>query len=166
MICLGDWIRGSDRGRLQTGNERSAGVSGEGRVRVVRDGQIVSIPSSQLNVGDTIIVYPGEMVPADGDILHGEASIDQKTITGESFPITRAKGDAVFAVTVLREGQITIRASQGGLADDRWPDCQNWSMRRRLRIRACRIICGKVCRPAGSADAGAGDGHEFAGPRL
>jgi heavy metal translocating P-type ATPase len=113
MICLGDWIRDL----TAAGSRRAMSDLLEFRAKaawVVRDGQIVSIPSSQLNVGDTIIVYPGEMVPADGDILHGEASIDQKTITGESFPITRAKGDAVFAVTVLREGQITIRASRVG----------------------------------------------------
>jgi Cu2+-exporting ATPase len=81
---------------------------------VVRDGTVVSIPSSQLNVGDTIIVYPGEMIPADGEILHGVASIDQKTISGESLPIIRAEGDAVFAVTVIHEGQITIRAIRVG----------------------------------------------------
>src|SRR6202790_4643629 len=113
VICLGDWIRDL----TGAGSRRAMSDLLEFEAKaawVVREGSVVSIPSSQLHVGDTIIVYPGEMIPADGEILHGEASIDQKTITGESLPITRAKGDAVFAVTVIREGQITIRASRVG----------------------------------------------------
>jgi heavy metal translocating P-type ATPase len=113
VICLGDWIRDL----TGAGSRRAMSDLLEFRAKtawVVREGTVISIPSSQLDVGDTIIVYPGEMIPADGEILNGEASIDQKTITGESLPITRAKGDAVFAVTVIREGQITIRASRVG----------------------------------------------------
>jgi heavy metal translocating P-type ATPase len=113
VICLGDWIRDL----TAAGSRRAMSELLEFRAKaawVVREATVVSIPSSQLLVGDTIIVYPGEMIPADGEILHGEASIDQKTITGESLPVTRAKGDAVFAVTVIREGQVTIRASRVG----------------------------------------------------
>ena len=113
VICLGDWIRDL----TGAGSRRAMSELLEFRAKaawVVRDGTVVSIPSSELAVGDTVIVYPGEMIPADGEILDGEASIDQKTITGESLPITRATGDAVFAVTVLREGQITIRANRVG----------------------------------------------------
>jgi heavy metal translocating P-type ATPase len=113
VICLGNWIRDL----TAAGSRRAMSDLLEFQAKaawVVRDGTVVSIPSSQLNVGDTIIVYPGEMIPADGEILHGVASIDQKTISGESLPITRAKGDAVFAVTVIHEGQITIRAIRVG----------------------------------------------------
>jgi Cu2+-exporting ATPase len=113
VICLGDWIRDL----TGAGSRRAMSDLLEFRAKtawVLREGIIVPIPSSQLSIGDTIIVYPGEMIPADGEIIHGEASVDQKTITGESLPITRTKGDAVFAVTVIREGQITIRASRVG----------------------------------------------------
>jgi heavy metal translocating P-type ATPase len=113
VICLGDWIRDL----TGAGSRRAMSDLLEFQAKaawVVRDSTVVSIPSANLTVGDTIIVYPGEMIPADGEILHGEASIDQKTITGESRPVTRGKGDAVFAVTVIHEGQITIRASRVG----------------------------------------------------
>jgi cation transport ATPase len=113
VIYLGDWIRDL----TAAGSRRAMSDLLEFQAKaawVVRDGTVVSIPSSQLNVGDTIIVYPGEMIPADGEILHGVASIDQKTISGESLPVTRAEGDAVFAVTVIHEGQITIRAIRVG----------------------------------------------------
>ena len=113
VICLGNWIRDL----TAAGSRRAMSDLLEFQAKaawVVRDGTVVSIPSSQLNVGDTIIVYPGEIIPADGEILHGVASIDQKTISGESLPIIRAEGDAVFAVTVIHEGQITIRAIRVG----------------------------------------------------
>ena len=60
------------------------------------------------------IVYPGEMIPVDGEIIDGRALIDQKTITGEGLPVTREKGEAAFAATVIRDGQLTIRALRVG----------------------------------------------------
>jgi heavy metal translocating P-type ATPase len=81
---------------------------------VIRDGSIISIPASALAVGDAVVVYPGEMIPVDGEIIAGQALIDQKTITGEGLPVTRSKGQAAFAATVIRDGQLTIRAIQVG----------------------------------------------------
>ena len=54
------------------------------------------------------------MIPVDGEIIDGTATIDQKTITGEGLPVTRGIGEAAFAATVLREGQMTIRATRVG----------------------------------------------------
>ena len=68
----------------------------------------------ELEVDDRVIVYPGEMIPVDGEILEGHALIDQKTITGEGLPVNRGIGEAAFAATVLREGQLTIRATRVG----------------------------------------------------
>jgi Cu2+-exporting ATPase len=81
---------------------------------VIRGGAIISIPASALAVGDTVVVYPGEMIPVDGEIIAGQALIDQKTITGEGLPVTRSAGQAAFAATVIRDGQLTIRAIQVG----------------------------------------------------
>ncbi|HKN26850.1 MAG TPA: HAD-IC family P-type ATPase [Roseiarcus sp.] len=60
------------------------------------------------------MVYPGEMIPVDGEIIAGSAMIDQKAITGESLPVARGVGQAAFAATVLHEGQVTIRAIRVG----------------------------------------------------
>jgi Cu2+-exporting ATPase len=54
------------------------------------------------------------MIPVDGEIIHGRALIDQKTITGEGLPVTRGQGEAAFAATVIRDGQLTIRAIRVG----------------------------------------------------
>jgi Cu2+-exporting ATPase len=77
---------------------------------------VVSVPAAELKVGDLVVVYPGEMIPVDGEIIDGQATIDQKTITGEGLPVTRGKGEAAFAATVIREGQITVRALRVGTA--------------------------------------------------
>jgi heavy metal translocating P-type ATPase len=81
---------------------------------VIRDGSISSVPASALAVGDAVVIYFGEMIPVDGEIIAGQALIDQKTITGEGLPVTRSRGQTAFAATVIRDGQLTIRAIQVG----------------------------------------------------
>ncbi|MDB9313710.1 heavy metal translocating P-type ATPase [Spirulina sp. CS-785/01] len=72
------------------------------------------IPSESVQVGDTVIVYPGEQIPVDGTVLHGEAIIDQQSLTGEAMPVVRREADRVLASTLLRSGQIHIKAEQVG----------------------------------------------------
>ena len=113
LIKLGDWIRDL----TAAGSRRAIAGLLEFRSRnawILRDGQITSIPAEELVVGDLVVVYPGEMIPVDGEIIEGTATIDQKTITGEGLPVTRTKGGVAFAATVIREGQITIRAVRVG----------------------------------------------------
>ena len=114
---LADQARGLDprfdRGRLR----RAIGELLEFQFRmawVIRDNVIMSVPASQLAVDDHVVVYPGDVIPVDGEIIDGHAMIDQKTITGEGLPIMRGKGEAVFAATVIRDGQLTVRAIRVG----------------------------------------------------
>uniref|UniRef100_UPI003F98B2A1 P-type ATPase n=1 Tax=Rhodoblastus sp. TaxID=1962975 RepID=UPI003F98B2A1 len=113
LIKLGDWIRDL----TAAGSKRAIGELLEfenKRAWVFRDDEIVSVLARELQVEDRVIVYPGEMIPVDGEILEGSALIDQKTITGEGLPVNRGAGEAAFAATVLREGQLTIRATRVG----------------------------------------------------
>ena len=113
LVKLGDWIRDL----TAAGSRRAVGDLLEFRNRtawIVRDGSVVSIPSEEVEVGDEVVVFAGEMIPVDGEIVQGEALIDQKTITGEGLPVMRGVGEAAFAATVLREGRITIRAQSVG----------------------------------------------------
>ena len=115
LIRLGDWIRdltaaGSKRAiaELMDFQSRSAWL--------VLDGVVISVPAAQLAVGDRVMIYPGEIIPDDGEVIDGTALVDQKTVTGESQPVTRGKAETVFAATVLQEGQITVRATRVGTA--------------------------------------------------
>src|SRR6516162_7842398 len=113
LIKLGDWIRDL----TAAGTRRALSELLEFQTKtawVIRDGVITPTPASELVVGDEVVVYPGEIIPVDGKILDGDAMIDQKTITGEGLPVMRAKGEAVFAATVIRDGQLTVRAIRVG----------------------------------------------------
>ncbi len=70
------------------------------------------IPSDQVQVGDTVVVYPGEQIPVDGTIVQGEAVIDQQSLTGESMPVVRSLGQGVFASSLVRSGQLYIHAER------------------------------------------------------
>jgi heavy metal translocating P-type ATPase len=113
LIRLGDWIRDL----TAAGSKRAVDELLEYRAKsvwLVRDGTVVSIPAADLRPDDVIVVYPGEMIPADGDVIQGHGLIDQKTITGEGLPVNREVGEQVFAATILREGQIRVRAVRVG----------------------------------------------------
>ena len=113
LIKLGDWIRDL----TAAGSRRAIRELLEFQVKtawVIRDGALVAIPSSELAVGDEVVVHHGGVIPIDGEIIAGQALIDQKTITGEGLPVTRGKGDAAFAATVVNDGHLTIRATRVG----------------------------------------------------
>ena len=113
LIKLGDWIRDL----TATGTRRAISELLEFQTKtawVIRDNVITPVPASELVAGDEVVVYPGEIIPVDGEIIDGHAMIDQKTITGEGLPVMRAKGEAVFAATVIRDGQVTVRAIRVG----------------------------------------------------
>ena len=114
LIRFGDWIRDL----TAAGAKRAASELLEFQNRtawLLRDGDISAVPVGALVAGDLVVVYPGEMIPADGEIIDGHAMVDQKTITGEGLPVSRAVGDAVFAATIVSEGQLTLRAVRVGV---------------------------------------------------
>ncbi|WJR81436.1 heavy metal translocating P-type ATPase [Bradyrhizobium sp. NP1] len=115
LIKLGDWIRDL----TAAGSRRAISELLEFQTKtawIKRDGAVISVPAAELAAGDLVVVYPGEMIPVDGEVIEGQATIDQKTITGEGLPVNRGKGEAAFAATVIREGQITVRALRVGSA--------------------------------------------------
>jgi Cd2+/Zn2+-exporting ATPase/Cu+-exporting ATPase len=82
--------------------------------RVERDGQETEIPVSQMQVGETIIVRPGETIPVDGEVVSGQATINQAAITGESMPVEAGPGARVFAATLAQMGSLRIRTAAVG----------------------------------------------------
>ncbi|MEW5803076.1 MAG: heavy metal translocating P-type ATPase [bacterium] len=81
---------------------------------VVRDGKKIQIKVEAIRVGDEVVVYPGELIPVDGTILAGKATVDQKILTGESLPVEKGTGSLVYAGTVVREGKLYIKAEKVG----------------------------------------------------
>ncbi|HEY9848291.1 MAG TPA: heavy metal translocating P-type ATPase [Leptolyngbyaceae cyanobacterium] len=87
-------------------------------VWVERNGEKQEIPVQEVQAGDTVIVYPGEQIPVDGQIIRGKALVDEQKLTGEAMPVMRKKGQVVFASTLVREGRLYILAEKVG-ADTR-----------------------------------------------
>ena len=83
-------------------------------VWLVKDGQEIEIPLTQLHAGDVVVVNTGETVPVDGEVVDGTASVDQHVLTGESAPVEKSTGDKVFASTVLVAGKVFVRVVQTG----------------------------------------------------
>lgn len=113
MISLGDLIRGKTAAKSKRAI-RDLLEFQTTTAWIFVDGELRRIPAGEVLPGDTVVVHPGEMVPVDGEILRGEAAIDQKTVTGESLPVERRRGEVVYASTVVREGEIVICALRVG----------------------------------------------------
>ncbi|MEX1182008.1 MAG: heavy metal translocating P-type ATPase [Gemmatimonadota bacterium] len=79
---------------------------------VIREGGEQRVPAGAVRVGEVVVVRPGEKVPVDGVIVAGRSSIDQATITGESMPVEREPGGAVFAGTLNGEGALEVRSTR------------------------------------------------------
>lgn len=82
--------------------------------RVERDGCEHEVAIDTVRVGDTVIVRPGERIPVDGEVIRGQATVDQSSITGESMPVEAGPGARVFAATSCRLGSLRVRASHVG----------------------------------------------------
>lgn len=82
--------------------------------RVIRDGIETEVPVSEIRKEDVLRILPGETIPVDGVILVGETSVDQSVMTGESLPVDKTVGDAVFSGTINRFGSIDIEATKVG----------------------------------------------------
>ncbi len=82
--------------------------------RVLRGGREVEVPVAEVAVGDLVLVRPGERVPVDGRVVDGQAPVDQAPITGESVPVDKGPGDAVFAATVAQAGFLKVQATKVG----------------------------------------------------
>lgn len=81
---------------------------------VVRDGKESRIPVSELEIGDIVVIRPGEAIPADGRVVEGSSPVDESMLTGEPVPVVKNVGDEVFSATVNGEGSLRMRAEKVG----------------------------------------------------
>jgi heavy metal translocating P-type ATPase len=113
LVHLGDLIRDHTAAKSKRAIDDLLNYEKQ-KAWVIRDRKKIEIVVSEIKVGDTVIVYAGGMIPADGEVIKGRAEIDQKTITGESLTVMRRAGDKVYAATVVNDGKIYFRAERVG----------------------------------------------------
>jgi Cd2+/Zn2+-exporting ATPase/Cu+-exporting ATPase len=82
--------------------------------RVERDGGEQEVAVAMVALGETVIVRPGEKIPVDGEVLSGQATVDQAAITGEAMPVEVAAGAQVFAATIARLGSLRVKTTRVG----------------------------------------------------
>ena len=104
-------MKTEDKSKLQLGN-----IFGEQprSVWLLQDGCEVEVPFESVKIGDIVMINAGELIPIDGVITEGFASVDQQAMTGESQPVERESGDPVLAGTVVVEGKVAICVEKRG----------------------------------------------------
>jgi len=84
------------------------------QARVIRDGKETMVPTSEVKIGDTILLKPGDKVPVDGEVIEGETSIDESLVTGESIPVSKKVGEKVIGGSINQTGSVKFKAMKVG----------------------------------------------------
>ncbi len=113
FILMGRYVEVVAKGKASSAIKELLKLEAK-EAHVERDGKEVTIPLQELVEGDVVIVKPGEKIPVDGQIVFGESHIDEKVVTGESFPVKRVIGDQVIGATVNLEGRFKFKALKVG----------------------------------------------------
>ncbi len=84
------------------------------KAKIEKNGKLIEIPLNEIKKGDLVVVDLGERIPVDGIVEKGEASIDQSSLTGESIPVAKVKGDQVLSSTIIVSGNLIIKTEKIG----------------------------------------------------
>jgi P-type Cu+ transporter len=113
LILLGRLLEARAKGRTNEAIKKLAGLQAK-TARVVRSGEEVDVPVEEVEVGNVVVVRPGEKIPVDGRVVSGESAVDESMITGESVPATKRKGDEVIGATINTSGSFRFEATKVG----------------------------------------------------
>jgi Cu+-exporting ATPase len=113
LILLGRLLEARARGQTSEAIKKLIGLQPKTAI-VVRDGQEMTIPVDTVQIGDLIMVRPGERIPVDGVVLEGYSAVDESMVTGESIPVEKQAGDQVIGATINKTGSFKFRATKVG----------------------------------------------------
>jgi Cu+-exporting ATPase len=113
LILLGRTLEARAKGRASEAIRRLAALQAK-TARVLREGRPRMVPIDQVEVGDILLIRPGERLPVDGEVTRGQSAVDESMVTGESIPVEKAVGDAVTGGTVNLTGAFRFRATRVG----------------------------------------------------
>ena len=113
FIVLGRYLEALTRGRTSEAIRKLMHLQPR-RATVVRGGQEIELPVDEVEVGDIVLVRPGESVPVDGVVVEGYSAVDEAMVTGESMPVDKRPGDEVIGGTINKTGAFRFRAVRVG----------------------------------------------------
>jgi len=113
LISFGKYLEAVAKGRTSEAIKKLMGLAPK-TARVIRNGNEMEIPIEEVEVGDIVVVRPGEKVPVDGTIIDGYSSVDESMLTGESIPVEKKVGDGVVGATINKTGTFKFEATKVG----------------------------------------------------
>lgn len=113
LILLGRFLEARAKGKTSSAIRKLIGLKSK-TARVIKGGVESDIPVELVQVGDEIIVRPGEKIPTDGLVLSGSSAVDESMLTGESMPVSKKPGSHVFGATINKSGSFVFQAVKVG----------------------------------------------------
>lgn len=113
LILLGKSLEAVSKGRTSEAIKKLMGLAPKTAL-IIQDGVEKEIPIEEVEIGDIIIVKPGAKIPVDGTVVEGHTSMDESMLTGESMPVDKKTGDAVYAASLNTTGMIQFKAEKIG----------------------------------------------------
>lgn len=113
LILLGKSLEAVSKGKTSEAIKKLMGLAPKTAI-VIKNGREVEIPIEDVEIGDIIVVKPGDKIPVDGEVIEGLTSIDESMLTGESIPIEKKAGDKVYAASINKNGSIKFKATKIG----------------------------------------------------
>ncbi|MDF2671784.1 MAG: copper-translocating P-type ATPase [Clostridiales bacterium] len=113
LITLGKYLEAVSKGKTSEAIKKLMGLAPKTAI-IIKDGKEVEIPIEEVEVGDLILVKPGEKMPVDGEVASGTTSVDESMLTGESIPVEKNAGDGIIGASINKNGTIKYRATKVG----------------------------------------------------
>ena len=113
IILLGRYFESRAKGKTSEAIKKLIGLQAR-TAKVILDGKEVEVPLEEVEVGNTVVVRPGEKIPVDGVVLDGASAVDESMLTGESMPVEKKTGDQVVGATINKNGFLKFRATKVG----------------------------------------------------
>ena len=113
LIVLGKYLEAKTKGGTSEAIKKLMGLSPK-TARVTRDGEEIEISIDLVQVGDIILVKPGERMPVDGIVIEGKTSVDESMLTGESMPVSKEAGSNIIGASINKNGSIKYEATKVG----------------------------------------------------
>jgi Cu+-exporting ATPase len=113
LILLGRLFENRARGQTSDAIRKLIGLQAR-EARIIRAGQEMEVPIQAVQIGDVVVVRPGEKIPVDGEMVEGSSTIDESMVTGESVPTKKQVGDEVIGATINKTGSFKFRATRVG----------------------------------------------------
>ena len=113
LVTVGKYLESRSKGKTGSAIAGLLALSPD-TATVLRDGREVTVPTAQIQVGETVLVRPGGRIPVDGVLLEGSGGVDESALTGESIPVEKEPGDTLSAATINLTGFLKLRAERVG----------------------------------------------------